>query len=339
MVIKFTRCLPVLALILEASAARAQTLDTVGSRAAAMAAFVAVADDASAVVWNPAGLVTGPVFNLLLDVNRGNHTPDDPPSLGAAGESGTTIFALGTMPVGLTYYRISSTSATLATPAVAGTPDRQDRQVVVRTLVTSHVGATVQQSVGQRFTVGTTLKLVRGEIGEQRRVVTSWEQALDGTGAIDRDGSTRGDLDVGAMAYAGRFRLGVVVRNVTEPIFGSENDPLSQTLSRHVRVGAAWGNRWTGISSTIVAFDADLTDVTAADGERRDVAAGAEHWFGRRVIGVRGGVRASTIGDPRAVLSGGASLALRSGTYVDASYARGTTAETSAWGIGVRLTY
>jgi hypothetical protein len=338
MVIKFSARLPILLLLFDANVVLAQSLDTVGSRASAMAAFVAVADDASAVVWNPAGLVTGPIFNLLIDVARGTHTPEEPPSLGTAGQKGTTIVALGTMPVGLTYYRLSSTAATLATPAAAPGPDRQDQQVVVRTLVTSHLGATVQQSLGQHFTVGTTVKLVRGEMGEQRRLVTTWEEALDGSGAIERDGSTRGDLDIGAMAYAGRFRLGVVVRNVTEPIFGSEDDPMAQTLTRHARVGVAWGNRWSGISSTIVAFDADVTDVVAIDGERRDVAAGVEHWFGPRTVGVRGGVRGSTIGDLRAVASGGASLALRPGTYVDAYFARGR-AETSAWGIAARLTY
>jgi hypothetical protein len=338
MVIKFLMGVPVLALLLDASAAFAQSLDTVGSRASAMSAFVAVADDASAVVWNPAGLVSGPIFNLLIDVNRGTHTPEDPPSLGTAAQKGTTIFALGTMPVGLTYYRLSSTAATVATPAVASSPDRQDRQVVVRTLVTSHVGATVQQSLGQHFTVGTTVKLVRGEMGEQHRVVTTWEEALESSGAIERNGSTRGDLDIGVMAYAGRFRLGAVVRNVTEPVFGSEDDLLSQTLTRHARVGVAWGNRWTGVSSTIVAFDADVTDVIAVDGERRDVAGGVEHWFGPRTVGVRGGVRVSTIGERRTVASGGASLALRAGTYVDAYFARGQE-ETRAWGIGVRLTY
>ena len=40
--------------------ATAQTVDTVGTRAAGMAgAFVAVADDASAAYWNPAGFAAG----------------------------------------------------------------------------------------------------------------------------------------------------------------------------------------------------------------------------------------------------------------------------------------
>ena len=46
--------------------AGAQGLEAVGNRAAAMTAFVAVADDASAVVWNPSGLAQGPFFNLSL---------------------------------------------------------------------------------------------------------------------------------------------------------------------------------------------------------------------------------------------------------------------------------
>ena len=48
----------------------AQPLDQLGNRASALGAFVAVADDASAVVWNPAGLINGPIFNILLDFGR-----------------------------------------------------------------------------------------------------------------------------------------------------------------------------------------------------------------------------------------------------------------------------
>ena len=57
------------------SLAGGQGLETLGSRAAAMAAFVAVADDASAVVWNPAGLVSGPLFNITLGLGRTTDAP------------------------------------------------------------------------------------------------------------------------------------------------------------------------------------------------------------------------------------------------------------------------
>ena len=48
--------------------ARAQIYETVGTRAQGMGgAFVAVADDATATWWNPAGLATGPYFSGILE--------------------------------------------------------------------------------------------------------------------------------------------------------------------------------------------------------------------------------------------------------------------------------
>src|SRR5215207_4253179 len=44
-----------------------QTFGGVGTRAEGMGgAFVAVADDASAVYWNPAGIATGATFDLMV---------------------------------------------------------------------------------------------------------------------------------------------------------------------------------------------------------------------------------------------------------------------------------
>ena len=56
------------ALILWASPASAQhVFESVGERALGMGgAFVAVADDATAVHWNPAGLVTGPAAGMTI---------------------------------------------------------------------------------------------------------------------------------------------------------------------------------------------------------------------------------------------------------------------------------
>ena len=43
----------------------------VGTRASGMAgAFVAVADDATAVYWNPAGVATGSLVSVVLDAGR-----------------------------------------------------------------------------------------------------------------------------------------------------------------------------------------------------------------------------------------------------------------------------
>ena len=50
----------------------AQGMETVGIRALGMGgAFVAVADDATATYWNPAGLVTGDVVSLVAESGVG----------------------------------------------------------------------------------------------------------------------------------------------------------------------------------------------------------------------------------------------------------------------------
>src|SRR5687768_8627292 len=96
-----------LALAIMPQSARAQGIDTLGNRAAALGAFVAVADDASAVVWNPAGLVSGPIFNVLLDFGQKTVEPSDPvlSTTGGAGRLGTSLVAVSMWPVGVSYYR------------------------------------------------------------------------------------------------------------------------------------------------------------------------------------------------------------------------------------------
>jgi hypothetical protein len=138
------------------------------------------------------------------------------------------------------------------------------------------------------------------------------------------------------MLAAGRVRAGVVVRNVTTPEFGPDEDAIE--LGRHARAGVAWGDSWPAPARTIVAVDVDLTRVAHPAGERRDVAAGVERWLRTRRVAVRGGVRASTVGDSRPVVSGGASYAVRAGTYVD-GYVAGGDRETSGWGLGLRVSF
>lgn len=326
------------ALIVPASS-HAQGLETIGSRAAGMGAFVAVADDASAVAWNPAGLITGPIFNISIDLGRSEQEPKGSPAIGTgAGRTETTLFALGTMPVGVAYYRIGTSTADAFSPADVGMPGRQDQQVLVRTMVTSHLGATVQQSFWNHFTAGAAFKLVRAELGSAVRDSDSWDETLDSADLIETEGFTHGDIDLGFMAAAGSVRAGLVVRNLLEPTFGEGEVDDPQTLKRHARVGVAWGDRWPGIAATIVAFDADLTGVQAVGGERRDVGVGVERWLAGRRIGVRGGVRGSTLGDARMVLSGGGSFGIRSGLYVD-GYVAGGHDEQRAWGLAARLTF
>ena len=70
---------------LAASPASAQIYESVGIRAQGMAgAFVAVADDATATWWNPAGLAHGPYFNSIIEFGK---LQDPAVPTGAAGEA------------------------------------------------------------------------------------------------------------------------------------------------------------------------------------------------------------------------------------------------------------
>jgi long-subunit fatty acid transport protein len=65
-------CLLSFALLGFPGPARAQTFGGIGTRAEGMGgAFVAVADDASAVYWNPAGIATGATFDLQVSAAKG----------------------------------------------------------------------------------------------------------------------------------------------------------------------------------------------------------------------------------------------------------------------------
>jgi len=200
----------------------------------------------------------------------------------------------------------------------------------------SQVGVTVLQSIADGITVGATAKLVRGSLASGTTSLGSWDEGFDLADTLQSDGKTTADVDVGVMAGGGKARVGLVARHLAAPAFEAAGDRM--TVDRHVRIGAAWGDRWPGTARLILAVDADLTRVEHADGARRDIAAGAERWFRSQTIGVRSGLRASTVGDARPVVSLGVSYAVRSGIYVDVYAAKGRDAD-RRWGIAGRLSY
>ena len=129
------RCIWSLTILLSLPvSAHAQAEAPVGVRAAGMGgAFTAVADDASAAFWNPAGFASGAIVSLVVDANLLDR------------RSGGLV-ALGTPPLGLSYYRT----------AIAAERTGRNR------LVAHHAGVSLVQSVGGRLAVGTTLKVVHG---------------------------------------------------------------------------------------------------------------------------------------------------------------------------------
>jgi len=193
------------------------------------------------------------------------------------------------------------------------------------------------QSLTEHLVVAGTAKVVHGASADGATSINEWSDGFDYAQSLDRHGSTTGDFDLGAMFALGHVHAGVVARNLTEPTFDMDGGP-SLTLERHVRVGGAWGDRWPGTPTTTISFDADVTKTMYASGERRDIAAGIEHWLAGRRLGVRAGFRASTFADTRPVGSVGGSFSIRGASYVDAFYAKGRD-DDRAWGVGFRVTY
>jgi F plasmid transfer operon, TraF, protein len=307
--------------------AAAQSFETLGTRAAGMGgAFVAVADDASAVYWNPAGLALGgSYFSLILDNNQGKAEPDDVPQ---AGDRSATMFAFTTLPVGLSYYRL--TASTL-------TPTGDPRTVRLDRLTTHHLGVTLVQSVTDRIAVASTLKWVRGYAASGIVPDGDRDDLLDGAGELPDADTSKFDADLGIMASFGAFRAGLTVRNTTEPDFSTGGgEPV--TLKRQTRAGFSY----VGLPSLILATDVDVERAAGSLGDVRDVAAGAEARLIRRVS-VRSGVRFNTLGDEPGghapVYSLGTSVAAYRQLLVDAQVTFGSRAGDRGWGIAARLVY
>jgi hypothetical protein len=282
--------------------AEAQPVDTVGVRAQGMGgAFTAVADDASATWWNPAGLAGGSYFSSVLEYG---HLPN--PDDGTVKGISIAFPALG-----LSYYRLPISEMRPATSTGQGAAIRQDQGTL------SELGVTVGQSLGNHFVIGSTLKVLNA-------------------------GQLRGGLDLGGMVSFGMARVGLSVRNVTEPRFGEGANAL--VLKRQARAGFALSTGPRGaIGTGAVAVDADLTTTVTAAGEQRRVAVGGEIWTTQRVLGLRGGVSRNLVGSEETLLSGGASVAFRRQrsltSYVDGQVTGGSDETSRSWSVGLRLTF
>lgn len=306
-----------------------------GVRAAGLAgAFVAVADDASAVYWNPAGVATGAIVSAIVTFGAGETAEEN--SQAPAGERHTArLVAFSVPPIGLAYYRIAAYGTGSATPAVVASQSREEVRRSVHALTTSVVGVSLLQSLNEFIVVGVTPKLVRGSAARGLSARADTRGALDEAAGLDGRGETTFDVDAGVMVAVQSLRLGLAARNLTTPAFDVDAGEAIE-LDREVRVGGAWGSSWPGISRVIVSVDGDVTSRRTPSGDRRDVAAGVETWWRSQRLGLRSGVRRSTIGDARVAVTVGVSAALRPGTFVEAHVARGH-ADERGWSVGVRM--
>ena len=309
-----------------------------GVRAAGLAgAFVGVADDASAVYWNPAGLATGALVSAIASFSSEETAPDDPQT--SAGERHTGFMvALSLPPIGLAYYRVGAYGTGVATPAVTEPRSREEVRRRVHALTTSTAGVSLLQSVTEYIVVGVTPKFVRASaaLGEASDART--DDALDTAASLDGFGSTKFDVDAGVMFAMQRIRLGLVARNLTTPTFevDAQEGVGSIELAREVRAGVGYGSTWPGNTRLMVAVDADLVSRVTPLGDRRDVAVGVETWWMAQRLGVRGGMRRSTIGESRAAATVGVSAGLRPGMLVEGHAVFGQKDE-RGWSIGARM--
>ena len=319
------RSLLIFVLLVCASPASAQHIfESVGERALGMAgAFVAVADDSTAVYWNPSGLVHGQPLGATVGWHRSRFgNPDAAPHPGAqTGRS--SLSSLGTWPLGGSYAMIRTTTLRPAAGQV----------LVAETLETRHYGVTILQTLWEGFVVGSTLKYVRGSVSSGPVDAATNERALEIGEEIERDASGAFDLDLGLMLDMTRVRIGLTVRNMIEPTFGSPAE-TEITLPRQARIGLAV----LPSSGLTLAFDADLNTVDLRGDLRRMLAAGAERRLGSRAA-VRAGVRWDLKGPHDPIGSVGASLALGRGMWIDTHYSQGRSGEDRQFGAAWRAGY
>lgn len=292
-------------LLLVSRPASAQIFESVGIRAQGMAgAFVAVADDATATWWNPAGLVNVGLFSGLVE-RRYVKEPSEEAALGVA-------FAVPSM--GVSYYRLRVAQNPAADPTGTAAANRQDTGapgLPLPTFVLSQIGVTVGQSLGGNVILASTLKLIRAD-------------------------QIRGDIDIGMLVKFGAMRAGLSVKHLHPPDLTADGNDIG--LGRQVRVGAAYAPAPASPFVLVLAVDADVTTLQTAYGETRRVAGGAEFMAWKR-LGVRGGVSANTIGERRTSYSAGASAAVQQGLFVDGQITRGDDEAKQGWGIDLRVTF
>jgi len=338
------------ALVFAPASASAQTFEVLGSRALGMAgAFVAVADDATATYWNPAGLASGPLFDMVLERQHGDALLDGrnrPLNEHVRGSRQSSFaFALGTPPLGLSYYRIHSTS--LPGTAAEVPADRQNvrsGEAGARTLLTQHFGATLVQSLTPSITLATTLKIVHGTAAEGQVTAQTVDAALRAAGTeLQGHARTTFDLDAGLLAVFGPWRAGIAARNLKQPTFGAGDQVR---LARQLRAGFAFAPRSKPAGTNgpmTVAVDLDLERADTVFGERRELAVGGERWWLAGRLGARAGVRLNTIRreeryrDP--VLAVGLSVSPRRGSLIEGQVTRAEKSLEQGWGVSLRVTF
>jgi hypothetical protein len=320
--------------------AGAQIYETVGTRAQGMGgAFVAVADDATATWWNPAGIALS-FFSLVLERSRTTEPSGGSPP-GPAWRGDTASLAASFPALGLSYYRLRISEIAPQASTAGVQPSRQQdlgaTGIGLRSRVANQFGATVDQSLGDHLVLGSTLELVR--VGATTSTAGFAGGSLDAAAALDVPLETKVDLDLGAIALVGPVRIGASAKHLGKPEFGGGASRFE--LGRQARVGLAWVTGQPGAATAMTAaVDADLTRTLTAFGDARHVAAGLEVSLPRERLALRGGVSTNTAGKGGTATSAGASLRVPKvgDAFIDGATTFGSDRSRSGWAISLRLT-
>ncbi len=319
------RCGALLALLLGIALpapAQAQIgFDVVGTRALGMAgAFVAVADDATAGFWNPAGLVKGPMAGLTIAGDTFHfRDPKGPPEPGAWRYS-TQSAALGTWPVGITFARVDASAIS----------NDADAPGTAESLTTMQLGFTVLQSLGDFVVVGATAKFVRGTAAIAPIAGQSAEDALDAIEQAPAHSSGTFDLDLGVIAGTDRWRAAFALKNLRRPTFDTiGGKPIA--LERRARLGLAAFPR----DGLTLAIDVDLDTADPLVGLRRTIALGGETRLGVHLF-LRAGMRWERGEAGRPIGALGGSVSIRQGFWLDGYFTRGHSGEHQGFGFALR---
>jgi hypothetical protein len=265
-------------------------------------AFVAVADDSSAVYWNPAGLAwpTGSTFDAQF---------------GATARGRFVGFALPSL--GLSYYQL---------PTVWVPEIRQNDgsgKVQIRPSTTSNVGATINQTIVNGLVIGTTARLVRAAFGGPGRTTVDFD-----LGTIYSAGDFRAGVTVRNLREPKFETDGATVRLSRQVRLGVAYVPRSLPTGVH--------------GPLTVAFDTDLVETKGAATDLRDAAAGGEYWFGHGLMAARAGIRWTKVihGDVNAAVASGFTVRLPHSVFVEGHISSRPEGEFSErWGVGARVTF
>ncbi|MFN8177879.1 MAG: PorV/PorQ family protein [bacterium] len=203
-----------------------------GNRALAMGgAFTSIADDASAPVWNPAGL--GFLARRELQGSRAT----------LYGLEVTEEYASFAWPS----WRWGAAALTARRVGVDEIERRDDRNLLLGTFASSEMEVDFAwgHAVGEKWSVGAGAKLARQEMGE-----------LSGNGlGLDVGVLGRPFLGVGGdESWAGRLALGLAVRNAVAPTIRLDRESVTEPTE--LRGGISYRQPFLGDGAVLVAVDA-----------------------------------------------------------------------------------